>query len=251
MDKPLKNLFNMLSLFVLIIVVFIIAFAMPAASKWQSSFVSARTITVSAEGKTTATPDMAEISFSVVSQGNNPQVLSDNNNTKMNSVLQFVSSQNIASSDIATTAYDLQPNYRYDETSQRNFITGYTLTQTVQVKIRDLKQVASLLGGLAPLGVNQIGGVDFTFQNPDKFVSIARGDAITKAGSAASAMAAQAGASLGEAVNISESSNVIFPQTSYDMKGGVGMSLASPVAPTVAAGTQDVNDSVTVTYALK
>ncbi len=55
-----------------------------------------RTMTVCGEGKTTAAPDLAEISFSVVTQGQNPSTLSDNNNQKMSAVLQFVKSQGIA-----------------------------------------------------------------------------------------------------------------------------------------------------------
>ena len=65
----------------------------------------------------------------------------------MSAVLQFVSSQGIASSDVATTGYDLQPNYSYYTNTPVDIqrpptITGYTLTQTVQVKIRDLTKVA-------------------------------------------------------------------------------------------------------------
>ena len=113
---------------------------------------------------TTATPDLAEITFSVVSTGQNPQTLQTNNTNKMNAALQFLASQNIATSDIATTGYDLEPAYNYDNTTQSNYITGYTLTQTVTVKIHDLTNVATVLGGLAPLGVNQIGGVTLYLQ---------------------------------------------------------------------------------------
>ena len=72
-----------------------------------------------------------------------------------------------------------------------------------------------MLGGLAPLGVNQIGGVNFTFQNPDKFTAIARGNALTNAATEASELAGQAGASLGEVVTVTESSNVPYPVPMY------------------------------------
>jgi uncharacterized protein YggE len=169
----------------------------------------------------------------------------------MASVMQFISSEGIASSDIATTGYDLSPNYTWDQASGRSSITGYTLTQTVEVKVRDLTKVASVLGGLAPLGVNEVGGVDFTFQDPNKFVSIARADALTKAGQEASEMAAQAGASLGEVVTVSESQYVPMPQPVYAAMGEAAMPAEAPVTPTLAAGTQDVTDNVTVIYALK
>jgi uncharacterized protein len=180
-----------------------------------------------------------------------PQALTTDNNNKMSAVMQFVSSEGIASSDIKTTNYDLEPNYSYDKTTQRNYITGYTLTQTVAVKIRDLSKVAEVLGGLTPLGVNQVGSVNFTFQNPDAYVAIARGDAMTKAQAQASELAAQAGALLGSAVSIQESYGLPtpFPYPMYAQSSGLGAA-ANP-SVTVAPGTQDVTDTVTVTYALQ
>jgi uncharacterized protein YggE len=226
-------------------------FVMPTLSALKGSFASARTITVSAQGMTTATPDMAEVSFSVLTQGQNPQVLSQNNNDKMTAVLQFVASQGVASSDIATTNYSLQPNYQWDRNTQRNFITGYTLTQTVEVKVRNLDSVAGILGGLAPLGINQISGVNYTFQDQNKYIATARANALDKAKAQADAMARQAGASLGSVVNVSESSYIPFYSKSYATGAGVSADMAMPTPPPLQPGTQDVTDTVTVVYALR
>ena len=202
---------------------------------------------------TTATPDLAEITFSVVSQGQNPQTLATNNTDKMNAVLQFVASQNIATSDIATTGYDLEPSYNYNNAMQSNTITGYTLTQTVTVKIHDLANVATVLSGLAPLGVNEIGGVNFTFNNPDTFVALARVDAMNKAEIKAVQMADQAGVSLGEVVNVAENSYVPQPAPVYNTAMpmvAIGASSAAS-APNIQPGSQEVTDNVTITYALR
>lgn len=241
----------LLDILIAVAILNVLFFVMPALDGLKGSFAPARTITVSAEGMTTASPDMARISFSVVTTGADPKALSDNNNSKMNAVLQFVAGQGIASSDIATTDYNLSPNYQWDKVYQRNYIIGYTLTQTVQVKVRDLSKVASVLAGLAPLGVNQVGGVEFTFQDPNKFIAIARGDALAKAQQQAGQMAAQAGTSLGAVVNVSESSYTPPPRPMYAAYGMGGAMSVAPVAPTVQPGTQDVTDTVSITYALQ
>lgn len=120
------------------------------------------------------------------------------------------------------------------------------------MKIHDLTNVATVLGGLAPLGVNQIGGVDFTFNDPNEFVAVARADAMNQAETKAEQMAAAAGASLGEVVNVSENSIVPQPFPVYAMAAGVGANVASaPVAPNIQPGSQDVTDNVTITYALR
>jgi uncharacterized protein YggE len=233
----------------------------PAIGRWGAAMPPARTVSVSAQGQTTATPDLAVVSFSVVTQGKTPADLSDTNNTKMAAVISFVASQGIASSDIKTTSYDLEPNYGYvvpvnspnmPIPSYPQTIIGYTLTQTVEVKVHDLTKVADILGGLAPLGVNQIGGVSFTFNDPDGVVAIARADALEKARAKAAEMASEAGASLGVVVNLNESSYLPMYEKSVYGAGSSGMAaVPAAIAPPVSPGTQDITDTVTVTYELK
>jgi len=252
----MKSLFwGLFTLLIAVLIVNVVFFVMPLIANLSASFTPAQTITVSAEGQTTATPDLAEINFSVVTQGTNPSDLETNDSQKSAAVMQFLTSQGIASSDIATTGYDLEPNYQYDKTTQRNYITGYTLTDTVEVKIHDLTTVPAVLGGLAPLGVNQIGGVTFTFNDPDEFVAIARADAMTKAEAKATEIAGDAGVTLGRIMNINESENVPgpLPYPIYAMASAGSGALSVPAAPNVSVspGTQDVTDNVTITYEIK
>ena len=243
----------LLDVLIAAVIIVVMGFVLPVAVRYEASLAPARTITVTAQGKTTATPDLAEITFSVVSTGQNPQALQTTNTNKMNAALQFLASQNIATSDITTTGYDLEPAYNYDNSTQSNTITGYTLTQTVTVKIHDLTGVATVLGGLAPLGVNQIGGVTFTFNDPDQFVAVARADAMNKAEQKAIQMSSEAGAWLGEVVSVSENSYIPEPVPVYNMMASNGM--AAPTAaistPNIQPGSQDVTDNVTITYALR
>jgi len=244
-------------------VILLIMVTMGAVSRWGSSLEPAREITVSAQGKTTATPDLAEVSFSVVSQGKDPNTLNADNNKAMSAVIAFVKSLNIASSDIATVNYDLEPNYSArvvypvneptiptPTTFNPNTIVGYTLTQTVEVKIRDFTNIAKLLSGLPSLGVNQVSGVMFTFDNPEKFLAIARADAITKAKAKAGEMAGEAGVSLGEVVNVQEYGNVPVYPMNYAAPAAMGISSAK-ITPTIEPGTQDITDQVTIIYELK
>ncbi len=246
-----KDVHKLVLWYVLVASAVVIAIpASSAISRWGNSLAPTRTLTVSAQGKTTATPDLAEVSFSVVSQGKSPDALSADNNQKMSVVIDFVKSLGIASSDIATTEYDLSPYYATSPSATNpNAILGYTLTQTVEVKIRDFTNIAKLLGGLTPLGINQIGGVSFTFDNPDKFLAIARGDAMSRAKKKAAEMAGEAGVSLGEIVNVQEYGNIpVYPVYAARAASGVSM---EAVAPSIQPGTQDVTDQVSIVYEVK
>ncbi len=250
MDNAKKWFWIVFDIFIAVAVINVVFFVMPMLQKIGDSFYPSRTITVTVEGKTTAGPDLAEVSFSVVTQGQNPATLSDNNNQKMNAVLQFVKSQNIADADITTTNYDLSPNYEWDKNTERNYITGYTLTQTVEVKVRDLSKVASVVGGLAPLGVNQIGGITFTFADEEKVLAAARADAFTKALAKAKEMASEAGVSLGKVVSVAENNYIPSPRAMFSVANEAMGAGSAAVAPTIQPGTQDITDNVSITYQL-
>ncbi len=250
MENAKKWFWVVLDVFIAVAVINVVFFVMPMLQKIGDGYYPARILTVSAQGKTTASPDLAEISFSVVTQGQNPSTLSDNNNQKMNAVLQFVKSQNIADADITTTNYDLSPNYQWDKNTQRNYITGYTLTQTVEVKVRDLSKVASVIGGLAPLGVNQIGGITFTFADEEKVLAVARADAFSKALAKAKEMTAEAGVSLGRVISVAENNYIPTPRAMYTSASEASGMGGVAVAPTIQPGTQDITDNVSITYQL-
>lgn len=225
---------------------------LPSLKRIASSFSSSRSITVTAEGKALASPDLAELSFSVVSQGKNPEELTDNNNQKMTAAAKFVKSEGIAEKDMKTTSYSLQPNYQYNPTTQRNFITGYNLTQTLTIKVHDLSKVAKIIAGLTPLGVNQIGGVNFSIEDENKVLSEARKDAFKKAQVKAEEMAEAAGTTLGSVVSVSESTSGPIPYyAAAPMMEKFGRGAASVAAPTIEPGTSEVKLNVQVVYELR
>ena len=227
-------------------------FGIPVLRRFASSLPSTRTMTVSAEGKATVTPDIAEATFSVVSRGKNPEELADNNNQKVSAAIEFLKSVVVADKDIKTVGYNLSPDYRYDPQTARNFITGYTLTQTVNVKIRDLKKVAGIIGGLTPLGINQIGGINFSIEDQEKILAAARSEAFERAQAKATEMASANHARLGRIINISESQGGV-PIPYYFGAASLRSSEVAPAvaSPTIEPGSQEVKDQVTLVYELE
>ncbi len=252
MDKPKVCFWILLDILVVGIILNLVLFVMPAIKKFGNSLAPARMTTVSAEGKTTVTPDLAESSFTVLSRGKNPTDLADTNNQKMSAVIEFLKSEGLADKDIKTTAYNLLPDYKYDPKTQSSIITGYTLTQTVFVKMRDFKKVPEIIGGLTPLGVNQIVGISFTVEEPEKFLAVARADAFGKAQAKAAEIAAENGVRLGRVMNIAESQNIPVPYyRTMSALGAAEMSAPAVAAPTIEPGTQEVTAQVSLTYELE
>lgn len=247
MDMEKKYFWSLINILIVGIIINLVFFVMPAISRYGKSLVASKTLTVSASGKAFAVPDIAEISFSVVSRGKNPDELSDANNQKISATIGFLKSSGTDNKDIKTVGYNLSPDYQYDLQKQRNFITGYTMTQTVSVKIRDLLKVAKIIGGLTPLGVNQIGGINFTVDDQEKVLGVARAEALDKAHKKALEMASESGARLGRVLNISEFQNTPVPYYA----AGVSAFAKESSLPTIEPGTQELTAHVAVTYELE
>lgn len=216
----------------------------------SKSLVPSRTFVVTAEGKTVVSPDLASFNFSVVSEGTDPEKLSAENSKKVNATIDFVKSEAVESKDIKTANYSLSPRYEYDEKLKKTFISGYTLTQTVFVKLRDFSKVGKILAKLPDLGVNEISALAFSVEDPDRYLKEARKQAFEKAFIKAKEMARQNRARIGKVVTFSEypNSQPPFPiYATFEKSGGAG-----PLpAPQIEPGTQEVTVSVNVTYEIR
>lgn len=216
-----------------------------AVNNYSNSLTPSGTITVSAEGKVVAIPDIAALSFTVVSIGQDPVGLQSENVKKMNGAIEFVKSQGVDDKDIKTTQFNLFPRYEYDENKRQSFIAGYELRQSVQIKIRDLSKISSTLGGLPNAGINEIGQLQFDMDNPEFYLNQAREQAFGKARAKAEAMAKQNDVKIKKVVGFGESPNFISPI--YARAEALGKSLDFS-QPTIEAGSQEVSVNVSVTY---
>jgi uncharacterized protein YggE len=252
-NENLKHYFwLLLDAFLAVAVAGLLFFAFPIAGRYKDSLYPTRNMTVTAEGKTLVSPDIATASFSVVSRGKNPDELAERNNKLVSQAIDFVKSQGVEAKDIRTTGYNLSPDYAYDENARRSYITGYTLAQTVTVKVRNLEGVGKILGGLPELGINQIGGVSFGVDEPEKYLAEAREKAFRLAREKAEAMARAAGVKLGRVISANEyQPGPVYPYAYGEKAYGMGGGGVSAAPPTIEPGSEEITVSVTLSYELR
>ena len=251
-EEKLKNAFWSILVVLLLVITVGVILSLPLIIRYTNSLISVRTISVSGEGKVVAEPDIAKFTFSVVSEGTNPELLQADNTKKMNQAIDYVKSQGVDAKDIKTTQYNLSPRYEYDEVRKKSFISGYTLTQTVLVKVRDLNKIAKILGGLPEFGINQINSISFEVDEPEKYLAEARAEAFKKAQAKADELVKQNGVRLGRVISFSDyGAPYPYPVYNGGMKmeglGGAG----APTPPSIEPGTQEVTVQVSVTYEIK
>ncbi|MEK7078268.1 MAG: SIMPL domain-containing protein [Patescibacteria group bacterium] len=204
-----------------------------------------RTITISAEGKVTASPDTAKIQLSVVTDGKTADEVQQKNSEDMNKVTDFIKSSGVETKDIKTTYYNLYP--KYDYVNGRQIPAGYSLSQTLEVKIRDLKKTGQILTGAVARGANQVSGVEFFVDDPDNLKAQARQQAFDKAKTKAKELAKLAQVRLGKVITFSESSSgqpPIFYEKALGLGGG------GPI-PDIQSGSQEIIVSVNVVFEIR
>lgn len=217
------------------------------------------TITVQGDGQATLPPDVARISFTVDNTKATVSDAQDATTKQANAAIEYVKSQGIAEKDIKTLSYNISPQYSYPNPcpagalcptySGAPKITGYQVSETVQVTMRDLTKVGAMLSGLGKLEVQNVNGPAFALDDSTAGYDAARADAITKAKEQASLLAKQLGVKLGKIVNFSESSGSYAYPMMYGLGGGVAESKA--IVPNVPVGENTYNASVSITYEIR
>lgn len=220
-----------------------------ALTHWQEPASTNDTVTVTGEGKVTAIPDIGLIQLSVESRGSTVSQVQADGTAKINSIVAFLKGLDIAKEDLKTTQYNLYPRYSYNPETGQQRLDGYQLSQTVEVKIRNLDRVGEVLAGAVDRGANQVGGLTFAIDDPFKFEQEARLAAIAQARQKAEALAEAAGIELGEVRSFSENvNNPPLPPVYYSR----GLAEAdSAAAPQVEAGSQEVTVSVSLSFELE
>jgi len=245
----MTNLQKALSFWVgLVFVIILGVFLLVSINQKMNTMATNNTVSFSGEGKVLAKPDVAVIDFSIVTEALTSKVAQDSNSAKSKKVIDFLKSQKIAEKDIKTSSYNIYPQYSYLQ-NRKPEITGYQVSETIEVKIRNLDQVSDVLSGVVTAGANQVNSTQFTIDNPEKLKAQARDAAIADAKTKAKDLESKLGISLGHIVNFSEGTNGYPVPMMYDKAAVSGMGGGG--GPAISTGQNEITVDVTITYQIK
>ena len=192
------------------------------------------TVTVSGAGSVTAVPSRAQLSLGVDSRAANARDAAAANAKDMREVIAAVKAA--GAKDVQTQSVSLSP-----QTGANGAVTGFVASNTVTATI-DVARAGAVIDAAVAAGANQVAGPSLSVDDADALYRQALTAAVADARRKAETLAGAGGRTLGPVTTIAEASQ----STPVPM---LGKSDAS--ATPIEAGTQEIQASVTATFALR
>lgn len=235
---------------VLLLIIVGAAFLLVITDRTLNTATNTNTVSFSGRGTVVAKPDVAIVNATILTEADTSKAAQDDNSIKSQAVVEFLEDQNIEERDIRTSGYNVFPRYTYPRGGEPR-IVGYRVTQTIEVKIRDLDNTDVILDGVVTAGANQVGGLELTIDDPDSLRQEARAKAIADAKEKAKSLESQLGISLGRIINFSEGGERGVPVFRTLESDAVGMGGAALSVPEIPIGENEIVSNVTLTWQIK
>jgi hypothetical protein len=177
-----------------------------AASAQQSTItqsIAGTRLDVSATGEVTRVPDVAIISAGVVTRSSTASGAIQEASDRMSRVLAALKRAGIEDRDIQTSNLNLNPEYRY-ENNQPPQLVGYSASNQLTIRFRDIRNSGKILDALVSQGANQINGPNLTIDKPEAALDEARAKALATGRARADLYARGLGMRVVRVVSVSE-----------------------------------------------
>jgi uncharacterized protein YggE len=223
----------------------------PAAAQQQATItqsIAGTRLDLTATGEVTRVPDVAVISAGVVSRAATASAALQDSANRMERVLAALKRAGVAERDIQTSSVNLNPEYRYPE-NQSPQLVGYTATNQLTIRFRDIRNSGKILDALVAEGANQINGPSLTIDKPEAALDEARAKAIAEGKARAELYARSMGLRVVRVVSVSESGGYAVPPPAPPMPMAVRAydSAETKIVP----GEQKLQVSLAMTFELQ
>ena len=215
------------------------ALALPLAT---SALADGNFITVTGEATVEVTPDMATISLGVTTTGANAVEAMAANSKALQTVIDRLKASGVEARDLQTANLSLYPNWASGgESYSAQSIADYTASNMLNVRVRALDTLGSVLDASITDGANTLNGITFELAVPGPALDQARVAALADARARATVLVGAAGTKLGKIISVTENVGYSTPSPMFRSEGA-----DDKVA--VAAGQIGMMSSVMVTF---
>ena len=222
--------------------------AMDAKAEWNQD---TPTIDVQGIGEVHLSPDLAYVTLGVRTESVEAGTAISDNNRLSDAIMAALEANGVEANDIGTSSFNVywREDWSAEATEAQKI---YVVENMVDVTIRSIDDLGTLLDAALDAGANSVYGVRFDVQDKSEALEEARKLAVANAQEQAEQLTMAAGVELGDLINISSWSNpsVIEPMYAYGMGGGGAMMDSASSVP-VAGGELVVQVQVSMVYGIE
>lgn len=223
----------------LVVAAGIAAVVEPQLARPATPSASGSTITVTGNGTAKAVPDQASFDFGVQTQATTASAALSQNADQARAIVDALKKAGVDPSQIQTTEVSLWPQTASGGTQ----IVGYQASNSVQATV-PIASAGATVDAAVGAGANNVDGPNLSVSDQSATYADALKQALADAKAKAQAIAAASGLTLGAVQTVSEGGDQSQP-----VPFAHGALYAAAATPPIEAGTQQVQASVTVTYA--
>jgi uncharacterized protein len=235
---------------VLIAALMLGAAAMPAAAQAQQATITqsiaGTRLDVSATGDVTRVPDVAIITAGVVTRAVTAGSALQQAATRMDRVIAALKRAGVEDRDIQTSNLNLNPEYTYVN-NQPPKLNGYTASNQLSIRFRDIANSGKILDALVAEGANQINGPSLTIDKPEAALDEARARAVAAGRARADLYARSLGLRVVRVVSVSESGGYAAPPPMPMMMAERSQAADTKIVP----GEQKLSVTLSMTFELQ
>ena len=154
-------------------------------------------LVVSGRGEVKVTPDRALLSLTVETRRPQASAAAQENARLQRLVFDTLRAVGIASSELSTADYSVQPEQRWNQQKQQSELIGYVVRNTIKVRILNVELVGKVIDAALSKGSNLVSALEFYASNVEVARRQALAQAVEQARADADVMARAAGGSVG------------------------------------------------------
>ena len=204
--------------------------AMVPAQAQQAQLPPERGVIVIGEGSVSVPPDYARIRSGVTTRAKTAKEATDTNTKAMAAITAMLLGAGIEQKDIQTSRFSVQPIYVSQQSNTEQKLSGFSVSNQVNVTIRQIDKVGEILDRLVTTGATDVGNVEFLHSDMSNTLDQAREAAVADARRKADLYARASGLSLGGVSWITEDSRYAAPMPMTALRASAAMAAPVPIA---------------------
>ena len=204
-------------------------------------------ISVDADGKVMAAPDLAKLTLEVETQAATAAAAGQENAKQANAVLAAVKPVLGPEDKLRTLGYRLLPVHAYKDKSSPPEIKGYRAVNQLEVKVLDVARLGTVIDTAMKNGATRVNGPYWSHSRLEELQRQAAVNALERARRLADALAQAAGLKIKGVDKISTGIRIIAPRAA----GEARLMMAKEASPTpIEVGEEEISAHIQAVFLL-